>query len=59
LKLANKGRETEICSDRPTDVCEGTMKEILKKIYVGCKAANPGNATPEPLTCGTDEDYKN
>jgi hypothetical protein len=33
------------------------MKEILKKIYVNCKNANPGNQTPEPLTCGTDEDY--
>jgi len=34
------------------------MKEVLKKIFVGCKAVSPGNTTPEPLTCGTDEDYK-
>jgi len=58
MKFALNGRETEICSDRPTDVCEAPMKEILNKIFLGCKAANPKSSTPEPLTCGTDEDYK-
>jgi len=58
MKFALEGRETEICSDRPTDVCEAPMKEILNKIYAGCKTSKAGNDTPEPLTCGTDEDYR-
>jgi hypothetical protein len=33
------------------------MKSALKKIFEGCKTAS-GEAADEPLTCGTDEEYK-
>lgn len=59
MKFAQKGAETNICSDKPTAECGGPMKEILKKLYTGCMAnTDPKPTTPEPLTCGTDKEYK-
>jgi len=28
-----KGIKTEVCSDKTTDLCQGEMKAMLKKIY--------------------------
>jgi len=34
------------------------MKSILKKIHDSCKTQKPKDDAPAPLTCGTDEEYK-
>jgi len=56
-ELAVDGARTIVCSNKPTEECSIPLKQILVKIYEGCQAVHHTD-TPEPLTCGTDEEYK-
>jgi hypothetical protein len=55
--MAIQGAKHVICSDKPTSECVGSLKEVLHKLYKSCVDAS-GEDTPCPLTCGTDEEYK-
>lgn len=57
MKFAVDKRENEFCSTDPSVSCEGPMKSALKKIYEECKKLTKSTTT-EPLTCATDEEYK-
>lgn len=37
MELVVKGTKFEVCPDLPTNECKDPMKEILKKLYTGCK----------------------
>lgn len=52
------GAENFICSNRPVGECEEKLKLLLKKAYNDCKTVQPDATASEPLTCGTDADYK-
>lgn len=57
--FALSGEPAVFCSDKPVGECEGALKGILKKMHEGCIAKKPDEAeNPPPLTCGTDEEYK-
>jgi hypothetical protein len=56
-KFASEGKETELCSNHPVGECEKPLKMLMKAMFDGCVNATQ-STTPQPLTCGNDDDYK-
>lgn len=53
------GAEQILCSNKPSGECEEKLKMIMKKMFTDCKVVQPSATATDPLTCGTDQDYKN